>query len=81
MPAFDATGWTGFVVPAGTPREVIGRLNREIVAAARAKEYADYVAHLGAEVIAGSPADFGQFIETEIERWKQIAKEANVRLD
>lgn len=79
MPTFDGTAWIGFVVPAGTPPEAIARLNREIVAAAHAKEYADWLTQLGGEVIAGSPAEFGRLIDSEAERWAQVAKLAKVQ--
>ena len=81
MPAPDGTGWNGFVVPAGTPSDVIERLNREIVAAAQAKHYMDWVTQIGAEVIADTPAAFGHFIEAELERWAKVAKRAGVRVD
>ena len=81
VPVLDGTGWNGFVVPAGTPSDVIERLNREIVAAARAKDYMDWVAQIGAEVIADTPAAIGLFIEAELERWAEVAKRAGVRVD
>ena len=81
MPAPNGTGLYGFVVPAGTPSDVIERLNREIVAAARAKDYMDWVTQIGAEVIADTPTAFGRFIEAELERWAKVAKRAGVRVD
>ncbi len=81
MPSFDGTSWLGFVVPAGTPPEVIERLNREIVAAARSKDYSDWLTQIGAEGIAGSPEAFGRLIDTDLERWTAVAKQAKVRLD
>ncbi len=81
MPGIDGTGWSGFVVPVGAPPEAIERLNREIVAAARSKDYVDWLTQLGGEVIAGTPAEFGRFIEAEIGRWAAVAKHAGVRVD
>lgn len=81
MPEFDGTGWLGIVVPAGTPPEVIDLLNREIVAAAQSKEYADWVVQIGSDLLAGTPAAFGQFIEAELSRWERVAKKSGVRLD
>ena len=79
MPAFDGTAWNGFVVPAGTPADVIARLNREIVAAAHAKDYADWLTQLGGEVIAGSPDEFGRLIDADAERWAVVVRVAKVR--
>ena len=79
MAAFDGTGWIGFVAPAGTPPEAIARLNREIVAAAQAKEYAEWLAQLGGELLVGTPAEFGRLIDNETERWTQVARLAKIR--
>lgn len=81
MPAFDGTGWLGVVVPAGTPADVIDRLNREIVAIARGKDYTDFLAQISSELIAGSPSELGHLIDTEVRRWTEVARHANVRLD
>lgn len=81
MASFDGTGWLGFVVPAGTPPEVVDRLQREIAAAAQGPEYLAWVQGLGAELLLDSPAAFGRFLAMEVERWGRVARKAGVRLD
>jgi tripartite-type tricarboxylate transporter receptor subunit TctC len=81
MQAFDGTGWSGFVVPAGTPPDVIERLNREIAAAAQSKDYVDWLTQLGAELITGTAAEFGRYIEVELVRWAKVARHAGVPID
>lgn len=79
MPSFDGTAWIGFVVPAGTPLDVVARLNREIVAVARAKDYTDWLTRIGGEVIAGPVDDFGRLVEADAARWAQVIRAAGVR--
>ncbi|MBA2965136.1 MULTISPECIES: Bug family tripartite tricarboxylate transporter substrate binding protein [Ramlibacter] len=81
MPAFDATAWSGFVAPAGTPPGVVARLNREIVAAVRAQDYLDWLTLLGGEPIAGTPAEFAHLIEAEFERWGKVVQAAGVTVE
>jgi tripartite-type tricarboxylate transporter receptor subunit TctC len=81
MAAFDATAWSGFVTPAGTPPDVVARLNREIVAAVRAQDYLDWLTLLGGEPIAGTPAEFGHLIGAEFERWAKVVQAAGVTVE
>lgn len=81
MPSFDGSAWIGFVVPAGTPMDVIARLNHEIVAAARAREYTDWLTQIGGEVIAGPPDEFGRLINADAERWARLIRAAGIRAE
>jgi len=81
MPAFDLAAWNGFLVPAGTPPEIIARLNKEIVAALMAPDFGEWMTSLGAEVVPDTPDDFAAYIKTEMSRWSKIVKEANIRLE
>jgi tripartite-type tricarboxylate transporter receptor subunit TctC len=78
---FDANGWYGIVVPAGTARDVVMKLNGEI---RRAMESADLQVRLdreGAIPAAGTPEEFGEFIAKEISRWGEVMKRAGVRAE
>jgi tripartite-type tricarboxylate transporter receptor subunit TctC len=75
---FDASGWYGIVVPAGTPRAAVARLNAEIH---RSLQTADLRARLdsdGALPAPGTPEEFGAFIQAEIARWGEVLKRAGV---
>jgi tripartite-type tricarboxylate transporter receptor subunit TctC len=75
---FDANGWYGIVAPAGTPREIVLRLNAEI---RRALDTAELRARLDAEgaiPAAGTPEAFAAFIASEIARWGEVVARAKI---
>jgi tripartite-type tricarboxylate transporter receptor subunit TctC len=79
VPGFDASGWYGIVAPAGTPREIVMKLNAEI---RRIMQTPDLRARLdseGAIPAAGSPEEFAAFIGSEIVRWGAVLKRAAIQ--
>jgi tripartite-type tricarboxylate transporter receptor subunit TctC len=80
-PGFEALSWQGIFAPAGTPREVVAKLNAELVKALNAPDMKDYFASQGFFVGGNSPAEFRAFIDREIPKWAQIIKVANVKID
>ena len=81
FPGFDSYGWNGILAPAGTPREVILRLNREIN---EILQLGDVKAILNNSQIAiggGTPEEFAALIRREAERWGPVIRAAGVRLD
>ncbi len=81
LPGFEITGWYGYLVPAGTPPEIIARLHKELTAALRSKEYVDFVESFGSNVVASTPQEFATTIKLEQTRWAKIIAQAGVRLD
>jgi tripartite-type tricarboxylate transporter receptor subunit TctC len=81
LPGFDLTAWNGFLVPAGTPPEIVARLNREFVAALRQPELVGWLESIGAEVVASTPDDFARYIKLELGRWSKIVKDAKVQVE
>jgi tripartite-type tricarboxylate transporter receptor subunit TctC len=79
VPGYESLQWYGLMAPAGTPKEIIARLNREAVAALRTPEIAARLASDGAEVVAGTPEDFGAWIRNETEKWARVAKAAGIK--
>jgi len=75
---FDASGWYGIVAPAGTPAEIVQRLNAEIVRIMQTPELRARLDTEGAIPAAGSPAEFGAFIVSEIARWGALLKRAGI---
>jgi tripartite-type tricarboxylate transporter receptor subunit TctC len=69
------------LAPAATPRPIIDRLNREIVAALRAPELGERLATLGFAAVGNSPEAFREDIRTDLARWSRVAREANIRLE
>ena len=76
---FDVSSWQGVVVPAATPREVIERLNRDIVKVLGLQEVKDKFAQHSAEASPTTPEQFGAYYRGEIARWKKVAQEAGVK--
>ncbi len=81
LPGFDQTGWNGFLVPTGTPPEIVARLNKEFVAALRQPEFVAWIESLGSEVAPSTPDEFARYIKLELARWSKIVKEAKVQVE
>jgi tripartite-type tricarboxylate transporter receptor subunit TctC len=80
-PGFISLSWSGVVAPAGTPPDVVARINRAITESFRSKEAAESLARLGAEPNFGTPESFGATIAAEIPKWAETARAAGIRLD
>ena len=79
LPDYDAVSWAGIGAPAGTPAEIIDKLNKETNAALADPALKGKLAEFGAIVMTGSPADFQKFIAAEIEKWGKVVKFANLK--
>ena len=69
------------LVPAGTPREIVARLNSAVVAIVNAPEMADTLRKQGLEPSTSTPEEFGAFIRTEVAQNIRIAKEAGINVE
>lgn len=74
LPGYEAQAWFGVLAAAGTPADVVARLNAEMGAALRSPDLAERLREQGAEPATGSPEAFGAFLEDEHRRWSEIAK-------
>ena len=81
LPGFEATSWQGVLAPAGTPRPIIERLNREIVKALHAREVESRLLAEGSEIWGSSPEEFARHIKTEIVKWAKVVKDANIKAE
>ena len=72
------TGWTGLLAPAGTPRDIIDRLQKEIAARILAPETRDSLSKQGAEPVASTPDQFAAFIKAEMVKWSAVIKAAGL---
>jgi tripartite-type tricarboxylate transporter receptor subunit TctC len=79
LPGYEAVSWAGIGAPAGTPAEIVDKLNREINAALADPALKGKLAEFGAIVMTGSPADFQKFIAVEIEKWAKVVKFADLK--
>jgi len=80
LKGFEANGWYGIVAPAGTPREIVARLNAEIRRAVRSPELLARLDAEGAIPAADTPEAFAALIATEIARWAEVVKRAGVEM-
>ncbi len=80
-PGFEALSWQGLFAPAGTPKEIVAKVNAELVKALAAPDMQAYFAQQGFFVGGNSPAQFRAFIEQEIPKWARIVKAANVEIN
>ncbi len=79
-PGFEALSWQGMFAPAGTPPDIVAKLNSEVVRALAADDVRDSFAKQGMLVGGSTPAEFHAFVEAEIAKWAKIIKTANVTL-
>jgi tripartite-type tricarboxylate transporter receptor subunit TctC len=71
--------WQGIVAPARTPPEVIAKLNAEAVRALKQPDAAARITADGAEILAGTPAEFGSYIKSELARFGKVIKDSGVK--
>jgi tripartite-type tricarboxylate transporter receptor subunit TctC len=76
---FDASSWFGLVAPANTHKDIVGQLSARAQKALQSSEVREKLTNIGAEVVGGTPEQFGAFITTEHERWAKLIKERNIK--
>ena len=81
MPGFEATTWFGMLAPAGTPREILGRLTGEIRKVVQNKTVADALIAQGADPIGSTAEEFQARIRADIDKWARTIKAAGVRAE
>ncbi len=80
-PGIEADTLQSVLVPAGTPREIVDLLYREIAATLKEPDIKERMATMGFTPIANSPAEFAALVKPEVERWKQVIKAANIKAE
>jgi tripartite-type tricarboxylate transporter receptor subunit TctC len=78
---FEAVSWGGVMVPAGTPKPVVARLNADINRILKMPDVADKLKALGAVIVGSSPEEFDTYVKDEIAKWGKVARENNIALD
>ena len=81
VPGYEAYSWVGMIAPAGTPKDIITRLNREIVDILKQKDVADKLNGQGALPVGDTPEQFGAYIKAEMEKWGAVVRAANIKVD
>ena len=81
LPSVDATGMNGIVAPAGTPREIVMRINGAVVRSLQSAEIQKRLRDTGFQIVGGSPEDFSRFLQTAIPKMTQVIRAAGVKAD
>ena len=81
VPGYESGAWFGLAVPAGTPKEIIARLNAEGQKATKAPEFTKRMSDLGYDIVGGTPEQMAAMIRDEIQRWGPIVKASGAKVD
>jgi tripartite-type tricarboxylate transporter receptor subunit TctC len=80
-PGFDYIIWHGFYVPAGTPKDVIARLNRDVNTVLQQSDVRERLTGLGMQVRTGAPELLGDYVRGEIKKWTEVGQAANIKVE
>ena len=80
-PAYEVSTWFGYLAAAGTPPEIVNRLNTEVNAALKHPDVEKKLVALGAELDPGTPQAFGKFLEADMTRWAKVIRQAGIKAD
>ena len=81
LPGFDTSLWFGVLAPAATPREIVGRLNREIARVLAVPEVRSQLAAQGIDTLGGTPEQFAATIREETAKWARVVQASGARID
>jgi tripartite-type tricarboxylate transporter receptor subunit TctC len=81
VPGYEATYWTGFGAPKGTPADIVDKLNREINAALADPAITARIANMGGEALVLTPPQLGKFIAGEVDKWAKVIHSANIKAE
>ena len=81
MPGLESSSWLGVMAPAGTPKAIVEKLNREINAILKSPEIVKRYNDLGAETLVGSPEDFGKYLDAETKKWGEVVRFSGAKID
>ena len=81
VPGFEAIEWQGLMVPTGTSREIVMRLNQAFAKVAAMPEVKEKVAALGSDLTPGTPEEFDAFVKRELSVWSKVVKDVGIKID
>jgi len=79
LPRYESIGWYGIVAPAGTPPEIVGKLNAALVAVLKEADIQERIRSVGAEPSPMTTAEFGDFIRSEMKKWAEVTARAGIK--
>jgi tripartite-type tricarboxylate transporter receptor subunit TctC len=81
LPEVTVSPWWGIFAPAGTPAEIVQKLNKDVVAALNAKEVREYLAQQSTDVVGNTSKEFAAQVEGETARWAKVVKASGAKAD
>jgi tripartite-type tricarboxylate transporter receptor subunit TctC len=81
VPDFEAIGWYGILVPAGTPRGIVARLNEELRSAMAMQDLRERLATQGGDAISSTPEQFGAYMHAEYKKWADLIRSRNIQVE
>ena len=81
LAGFEVNSWYGLLAPAGTPREIILKLNTEVARSLREPDARERLYSIGAEPMSNTPEEFAAYIAAEMAKWAKVVKTAGIRAD
>ncbi len=81
VPGYEVTTWYALWAPAGTPQDVVNKLQQEVAKAMASQQLKDVWAQQGASPGGNTPSEFGAFVKAEIAKWAEVVKASGARID
>ena len=81
LPGYEEAQWQGLIAPAGTPAEIVTRVNAELNRALQLPDVKERIGNLGVEIATNTPQQFAADIRADIVKWDQLIKSLGIRLD
>ena len=81
MPGYESSAWFGLVGPAAVPRDIVSKLNAEVVRIVRRADVKQNLASQGADPLVMTPDEFDAFMRAETAKWAKIVKASGARAD
>jgi tripartite-type tricarboxylate transporter receptor subunit TctC len=76
---FDGGSWQGYIMPAGTPRDIVNKANQDLMKMLRSPDSREKILAMGGITLGNSPEEFSVFVKTEMEKWAKVVKAAGIR--
>jgi tripartite-type tricarboxylate transporter receptor subunit TctC len=81
LAGYAVSAWFGLITPAGTPRDIVQRVQAEAARGLKQPETLERLSALGADISASPPEEFGAFMKAEREKWARVIKAAGIRAE
>ena len=81
VPGYEVVSWQGIFAPAGTPNEIVQKLNTELVKILNMPDVRERFEGLGLDTVGNTPEEFAAFQKAEIAKWAKVVRSANIKAD